>query len=74
MAPEPSYPQSPTRPYASTSTQPQSPTARKTSPMTYNDTDEKEGVIGLGLGLGAAEKGKAKAVSRCPDYLERRRG
>ena len=38
--------------------------------MTYNDTDEKEGVIGLGLGLGAAEKGKAKAVSRCADYLE----
>jgi len=33
--------------------------------MTYNDTDEREGVIGLGLGLGAAEKGKATAVSRC---------
>ena len=32
--------------------------------MTYDDTDEKEGVIGLGLGLGAAEKGKAKAVSQ----------
>jgi hypothetical protein len=38
--------------------------------MTYNDTEEKEGVIGLGLGLGAAEKGKAKAVSRCADDLE----
>ena len=25
--------------------------------MTYNDEEEKEGVIGLGLGLGAAEKG-----------------
>jgi len=30
--------------------------------MSYNDTEEKEGVIGLGLGLGAAEKGKGQAV------------
>ena len=47
------------RAYATTShRQPQSPTARKSpSPMSYNDTEEKEGVIGLGLGLGAAEKG-----------------
>jgi len=73
MAPEPPYPQSPTRPYASTSNQPQSPTARKTSPMTYNDTEEKEGVIGLGLGLGAAEKGNAKAASLQADTLEGRR-
>lgn len=26
--------------------------------MSYNDEEEKEGVIGLGLGLGAAEKGE----------------
>jgi len=74
MAPEQSHPQSPTRPYASTSNQPQSPTARKTSPMTYNDTEEKDGVIGLGLGLGAAEKGKAKAVSPQAGKPEWRRG
>ena len=42
--------------------------------MTYDDTDEKEGVIGLGLGLGAAEKGKAKAVSQPANMVELRRG
>jgi hypothetical protein len=26
--------------------------------MIYDDTEEKDGLVGLGLGLGAAEKGK----------------
>jgi hypothetical protein len=32
--------------------------------MSYNDTEEKEGVIGLGLGLGAAEKGSVSPYAR----------
>lgn len=36
--------------------------------MTYNDEEEKEGVIGLGLGLGAAENGSREV---CPLPLSR---
>jgi hypothetical protein len=68
--PNPTYaPASPTRPYASTTDQPGSPTVRKQSPMRYNDSDEKEGVIGLGLGLGAAEQGNSKGVCPLPQSL-----
>lgn len=63
MAPESAYPPaSPTRPYASKPHEPQSPTARRSSLTTYDNTGEEEGVVGLGLGLGAAENEKDKPV------------